>query len=252
MVLAGCFGAMVFFAVTAGGSNVRKFKPVFPAPVEIARFAGLGLDQVALVGNKNTSDTAIFSALGLEQSPTFFSLSISEARKRIETLPWVKSVAISRAFPSQLNIRITERTPVAVWETGDGREIPSFIDATGRVLGAVAMGENRQGLMRLLGKGAPADSRNLMALLNRHATLRKFVRVAERVGVRRWSLHLATGSIVHLPAEGVDAALRRPKVQQVLNELGRYSNVTIDLRTPGRITVRRQPLHKSAGAHHVL
>ncbi len=252
LIIAACFGAIAFFALTAGGSNVRKFQRVLPNSIELARWVGFGLDQVSLSGNRNTFDTAIYDALRLEQAATFFGLEISPARARIEALPWVKTAAISRVFPSQLKIRITERTPVAVWQAGLGRGEASLVDASGRVLGGLPKGQNTKGLLRLMGTEAAAASQNLSALLGRHAEFQKFIRVAERVGARRWSLHLTTGSTIHLPAQGVDAALRRPKVQQLISKLGQYSNVIIDLRTPGRVSVRPQPVRQSEGVHHVL
>ncbi len=239
MIVAACAGALVFFAVTDGGANVRKYEPMLPKAVEVARFAGFGLEQVAVVGNKHTDDAAIFKALGLDTAQTFFSLDISVARKRIETLSWIKTAAITRIFPGQLSVKVTERTPIAVWKRGDGKR-PALLDATGRVLGSVPKDQNVAGLVRLKGAGASDASTNLMTVLSHYKPLSEHLHEAERVGERRWTLHLRNGALVHLPADGVDATLRRAKVQKLLASLAQYANTVIDLRTPGRISIRRR------------
>lgn len=239
MIVAACAGALVFFAVTDGGANVRKYEPMFPKAVEVARFAGFGLEQVAIVGNKQTDDAAIFEALGLDTAQTFFSLGMSVARKRVETLPWIKTAAITRIFPGQLSVRVSERTPVAVWKRGDGKA-PALLDATGRVLGSIPKDQNVAGLLGLKGTGASYASTTLMTVLSHYKPLSEHLHEAERVGERRWTLHLRNGALLHLPADGVDATLRRPKIQKLLASLAQYPNTVIDLRTPGRISIRRR------------
>jgi len=46
----------------------------------------------------------------------FFSLDIQTLRNRLSDKPWAESVSIRRVWPSQINISIVEKRPVARWD----------------------------------------------------------------------------------------------------------------------------------------
>ena len=46
----------------------------------------------------------------------FFSLDIHSLRKILSDKPWTESVSIRRVWPSQINIAIVEKRPVARWD----------------------------------------------------------------------------------------------------------------------------------------
>ncbi len=244
MIVAGCCGALAFLALTSGGANVRAFEPIAPSLVEVLRFAGFGIDQVTVRGHRNVSDAEIFSALELERSQTFLGFEISAARKRLEALPWVKTAAIVRRFPGQLQVSVQERVPSAVWQHASATDL-FYLDKTGRLLGPVKEPNTTFSLLRLSGAGAVQESMSLFGLVGRAPWLSQDLLVAERVGGRRWALHMKNGAVIHLPAEGVDATLRQPAVQKVIARLQALSNTIIDLRTPGRITMRSRKTHSA-------
>ena len=134
-------------------------------------------------------------------------------------------------------MRITERRPAAVWAS-DGRDY--LVDASGRVLSALKAGTNVR-LPRLSGAGAPEQAQALLEVIVRFPRIAERFQMAERVGGRRWTLHLKDGVIVHLGADReavAFAALSSPE------ELGKFlssRNVIVDLRVAGRIAVRPAP-----------
>jgi cell division protein FtsQ len=121
-----------------------------------------------------------------------------------------------------------------VW-VHDGRDV--VIDATGRALSAVKPGK-RSGLPRVSGDDAPAHAQELLELVVRFPRIAERFEMAERVGGRRWTLHLKGNVTVHLGADReavAFAALSSPE------ELGKFltaRDMIIDLRTRGRVTVR--------------
>ncbi len=62
--------------------------------------------------------------------------------------------------------------------------------------------------------------------------------MAERVGERRWTLHLKDGLTVHLGADREAAAFAALSSADDLGKLLSGHDLIIDLRTRGRITVR--------------
>src|SRR6185295_3331587 len=149
----------------------------------------------------------------------------------IERLPWVERASIERIVPDRLEIRIVERAAFAVWQA-EGRTF--LIDKSGRVLTAIAA-DAMPALPRVAGEGAPAETAALFSLLARHPDLLAQVKLAERVGGRRWTLRLADGSSIALPASGEKQALGRAVA---LGKAGIARMSDLDLRVEGRALSR--------------
>jgi cell division protein FtsQ len=224
---AGALAAIALF-LAAGG---RAPAPILPEIERLADAAGLGLQQVAVSGHRFTPDGDIFDALRLEEARTLLSFDSGAARQRIERLPWVERASIERIIPDRLEVRIVERAPFAVWHA-EGRTF--LIDRSGRVLTPIAP-DAMPALRRLSGEGAPREAAALHELLGGHAGLLDRVKLAERVGGRRWRLHLADGSTIELPVSGEREALARGLA---LARSGVARGGEIDLRADGRILLR--------------
>ena len=200
----------------------------------LAELAGFGLTQASVSGQRFTSDSDIYDALDFARARTLLSFDTRAAQKRIETLPWVAHASIDRVFPDRLDVRIAERAPFAVWRI-DGSE--RLIDRTGRVLGA-APANAAPALPRIAGAGASTQAAALLDLLAGYPSLSCQLALAERVGRRRWTLRLASGLAIALPADGEADALRRAVA---LVEAGFDAGEEIDLRVPGRVLLREAP-----------
>ena len=206
-----------------------------------ARATGFGIDTVVLTGHKFTADSDIFDALDLPNARSLASFDTGGVRRRLERLPWIESAEVTRVYPDRLDLRVRERRAFAVWKRGDQTEL---IDRSGRVLTAVNRTEGL-GLPSVAGDGAASTAQALLSEIERYPDLKDKLDFAERVGQRRWTLHLKGGVTVHLPADGEAALLPS------LAKGGRMAVVVdaghsiIDLRAPGRTAVR--PAQPRAG-----
>ena len=203
-----------------------------------AQLAGLGLDQVVLIGHRYTPDTDIFEALNLKRARTMLTFDSQAAQARLAELPWLAGASIERVFPNRLEVRVMERRPVAVFRRG---ELSFLIDASGRRLAAVAA-DMLPTLPRVTGEGADSAAPGLLALLASAPDLQARLAYAERIGDRRWTLRLKSGGLVQLPGEGEDKALA--KAAAVLAH--GFAGAEIDVRAPGRAIVRELPRSSQA------
>jgi cell division protein FtsQ len=202
------------------------------APVEhAAELAGLGLQQVSVSGHRFTADTDIYAALDPDNARTLLSFDAAAARARIEQLPWIKRASIERIVPDRIDVRVVERVPYAVWRDGKRSWLT---DRAGHKL-QPAPADVMPGLMRVSGEGAALEAAALSALLGDFPRIARMVESAERVGTRRWTLHLAGRASVELPAAGEAEALAR---LTRLFELGLGGAQRIDLRASTRVLVR--------------
>ena len=230
-------GAVSFLALTGGGRDVRAQIPIMPALERLAALGGFGVDEVVIAGHSFTPDTDIFDAVDLDNVHSFLSLDAGAVRARIERLPWVLAAELTREFPGRLNVRISERKPSAVWRRGD-REF--LIDQTGRVLSAVKAGSPID-LPRVAGEGAETVANALLSLLARFPDFARRLESAEWMAGRRWTLNLAGGVIVHLPADREALSLAALTSSGDLAALITGPARIIDLRAPGRVSVRPAP-----------
>ncbi|HEX7074598.1 MAG TPA: cell division protein FtsQ/DivIB [Hyphomicrobiaceae bacterium] len=243
-------GAALFIALTQWGANARQARPVVEEADRLAELAGLGVQQVYLTGHRMTSDRDIFDALDLTQARSLLRFDSVAARERIERLPWIKTAAITRIFPDSISIEVVERKAFAVWEES-GKDL--LIDATGRVLG-LAPPSMQAGLPRFVGRGANEKAAALLSLLEHQPYVRARLKEAVRVAGRRWTLRLAGGLEIHLPAGREAEALARLSSSVAASRLlDANEYAAIDLRPADRIIIR--PVHdgerKTASSQHV-
>lgn len=196
--------------------------------------AGFGISQVSIAGHHQARDTDIYNALDLENVKTYWDLDAKAAVERIERISWVDRAEITRLYPNALRIDIRERKAELVWSRGSQKFL---IDATGRVLAELSQDQQRA-LPHVIGEGANSEIRPLFLALSRHGALAENVLHAERIAERRWRVVSRSGSWIELAAEreadGIDLVASRIELARAFAE----STNIIDVRTPGRITIR--------------
>ena len=198
---------------------------------KLAEKADWRLNQVIVEGHKRTDKQAVLKVLGIKQNQPMSSISLGEAREKLLTLPWVKNVSVERYLPDTLVIRITEKTPIALWQN---HQMYQPLDELGKPIS-----DNQllpADLILVVGSDAPQNTLALLTALEQVPTISHLVRSAVRVEKRRWNLHLLDaekGLKIMLPETGFDQALKR-LVSQKENLLKKNVD-SIDLRLKDRI-----------------
>jgi cell division protein FtsQ len=225
---AAAFFVSGIIAVGLAEEREIPIRSTLKAPIERAlEWAGFGLHQVALSGTRFTSDSDVYEALDLARARTLLGFDAGAAKVRIEALPWVERVAITRVLPDGLDVVVTERQPFAVLQQGNRNAI---IDRNGRRLAAVPA-DAMPGLARVTGEGAESAAPALFAVLAQYPALSERLQTAERRSDQRWTLHLSRGLVLQLPREEQGEALARASV---LVASGILDTGEIDLRVAGR------------------
>ena len=90
------------------------------------------ITAVRVSGNQLLAASELEAAAAVSGANIFW-VREEEVRRRLQTLPAVQSARVTAFLPNRLEIRVGERSPVAVWLAAG---IPWLVDAEGRVLGA--------------------------------------------------------------------------------------------------------------------
>jgi cell division protein FtsQ len=114
----------------------------------------LGVRHVEVRGAGHTPVAEVLAAVHLQRGHPMVDVNTASLGRRLAALPWVASASVSRHWPSTVDIRLHERTPVAVVPAAGGQT--AVVDQTGRVLAvgpsAAAVGS---GLPTVKGLDAP-------------------------------------------------------------------------------------------------
>lgn len=145
-----------------------------------------------------------------------------------------------------LEVRVTERMPVAVWRRDDGLEL---VDRDGVRVARIRARTERPELPLIAGRGAAGKVPEALALLAAARPLEKRVRGLVRVGQRRWDLVLDRSQRIMLPADAPVRALEQVMALDEAQDIFDRDVTVVDMRNPRRPTVRLGH-DAAAGLHH--
>ena len=227
-------GSAVVYGAVIGGQTTRAYDALASALERSAIAAGFGVKKIAVTGQVHATDAAITAALGAGPDTMMLGFDTDAAKTRLEAVPWIRHAQVMRLLPSTLQVMVEERTPFAVWQSKGQTYV---VDAEGAVL-APALRDAYTDLPLVVGEGAAKSAAALVAQLAAHDDLNKHILAAIRVGDRRWTLKMLSGTEVMLPDDNVPEALASLVKLNSERRVLERDIATIDLRLLDRITVR--------------
>lgn len=95
------------------------------------RFALDSLRQITVLGARQVTQNQVRQVFAADLGRNIFYIPLRRRLQALEQLPWVNSAVVMRLWPNQLQVKLTERRPVALARIGHGME---YIDAGGVLL----------------------------------------------------------------------------------------------------------------------
>ena len=237
--------SVLFLIATTGGAWTARSGVLGEAVgylkitmVGLTMRAGLTVDDVLVVGRRETRRSDLLSAIGAQRGDPIIVFDPAAARERVLNLGWVADAEVERRLPNTIFVRLLERTPVAVWQRNGTF---SLVDSEGAVIGKNKSGQRRD-LTLIVGADAPKHASTLLAMLDTQPQLMERVVAAIRVAERRWNLQLDNGIDIRLPEANPQAAWDRLAELEAEHKLLERDIIAIDLRLPERLVVRMRPL----------
>lgn len=226
-VLLGSFG---LYGAWLGGH--------MPAIVQaVTARTGFAVDQIRITGHHESSEIDILDQLGLDGWTSLIGFSAEAARERIAALPWVQSVSVRKIYPDELEVKVEERTPFAIWQH-DGQL--TVIEASGAPI-APFSGGRHAALPLFVGEGSEKQAAAFLAKVSDYPEVASRAKGYILVAGRRWDLRLDNGVTVKLPEFGVDEALAELVKLDRENGLLSRDIVAVDLRYSDRLIVQMTP-----------
>lgn len=236
----GSTGGAAWWSVSSGAA-ARLVDSVRWSAISMTADMGFRVKEVMVSGRNQTDRATLIEALNVARGAPILALDIFDAKRRLESITWVRAATVERMLPDTVLVSIVEREPLALWQKDERLHL---IDAEGAVILTDHL-KDYADLLIVIGEGAETRAADLIALVGTEPELMQQVRAATWVGGRRWNLHLKGGIDVRLPeADPASAWVRLAQYHRTHKVLDK--NVTVlDLRIPDRLIVKEGP--KGAG-----
>ncbi len=192
--------------------------------------------QIEVQGGRPALQARVREELGLPGTVSSMRLDVDALRAEVEAMGRVESAVVTLLPPDTLQISIVERIPAALWRDDDG--VTHLVDRGGVLIEPVADRAARSDLPLLLGEGATEAVDEALALIATAPEIAPRLRALVRIGERRWDMVLTRDLTIRLPEEDPARALARVAALHYGEELLDRDLATIDLRLPGRPTLR--------------
>ena len=199
--------------------------------------AGMTVQRIRTEGQFQSSPAAIHAAVGVELGTPIFDVDLAAARERVQAIGWVESVTVERHLPSTLQVRIVERTPVALWQRNQRLVM---VDRAGTEITGEAVNHFAH-LPVIVGDGALHHMPTLLDAMASDPALSGRVKAAIWIGGRRWTLHFDSGLEAKLPESDIGSAWARLVREVDDHSLLDEPIAVVDLRLPDRTIFRARP-----------
>ena len=189
---------------------------------------GFAVRTITISGQERTAADSIYRAISVQPGDPMLAVDPGAVRARLLELPWIADAEVRRQFPDSVSVHLIEKRPFALWRSGNSLWV---IERSG----AVIMTADRDAFVHLpllLGEGAPDAAAPLLDALAKRTAIPARLEAAERIGERRWDLHLAGGVMVRLPEEEWDRQLTELEKLIVEKAVLERDVEVIDLRFP--------------------
>jgi cell division protein FtsQ len=196
--------------------------------------AGFRLKTIEVQGASKLATADIVKAARIYQDQPLLGIDLNALRARVESVGWVKEAHVVRLLPDTLVVSVVERRQLAVWQHA-GRQL--VIDEHGRPI-PEADPARFATLPLVVGEGGAEHAPEILPVIAQRPRLMSQMDALVRVDDRRWDVRMKDGSLIQLPADGVEAALMQLERLDQRSRILELGFDRIDLRNPDVVAVR--------------
>ena len=150
---------------------------------------------IEITGRNHTDKQDIAAIVNQMRGKSILAIDLIAMREDILQLGWVEDVVIIRTLPDKLDIRLSERQPVALLQSAKGHQL---IDASG----AVIHGANPADFNHLIvasGKGAAERAGMIIDILRTEPEIFSDVWAVQYISAKTLDIHMRSGLAIRLP-----------------------------------------------------
>lgn len=240
------FFLITILGISAGG-GWTLYNMLSDSQMEIIRTNLESLDplkikKITITGANLTDRATIMAQLNTDIGRNLFGFSVEKARLKLDKLPFIEHSTVERRLPDTIIITISERVPVAIWQTHNHFVL---INQEGKPVSeqkfTTADTEIFRKLPLVVGDGANEHASALIDPLKHYPEIKTRTLALIRIGNRRWNMMMRNGTIILLPENAEEPALQRLNTYQKNFHLLERPLAAIDMRLPDRMVIHLPP-----------
>ncbi len=194
------------------------------------------IEKIEFDGHEHVPEVLLLKVSGLRYKTNILKVSVTDVKRNLEKIAWVKSASVQRKLPNKMFIRVAERIPIAIYQSNYKLYL---LDEDGTILENDGIG-GFDNLPIIVGEGAEAVASHFLHIMKKFPKIQNQLVFSVYVGKRRWNIKINKGITVKLPEKNVGYAMR------ILNELADENGFfspdikEIDLRVLDRVIVKKE------------
>ncbi len=196
--------------------------------------SGLVVKEVKLSGRVNADLDEIINLMSVKNNYPIALVNIEKIKNRLETNGWVKHAFVRRNLPSEIEIRLVERTPFALWSINNETLL---VSKDGSVITNKQLEEFKKYFL-IIGENANIHALELMQVIKSDLELFSKIISATRIGDRRWNINFENGVTVMLPELNLLEAWERLKTMNKNSKIFEREIVSLDFRINDRVIIK--------------
>jgi len=194
--------SIIFIIVLRFNENFRINLLNHPILKKIEQILKKSCYNIKIEGIVNSDTSKINFYIGEYCSPMAKNdYTLNKLKDNIKNDPWIKNISIRKELPYTMRVIIDEFMPFAVWKSQNEFHL---INEEGSIIKISKQEQKRfYNLLIITGKNSKDNIKTLFNLLLSNPELTSKIRIADRIGSRRWNLELNNGIIVKLPEDNL-------------------------------------------------
>ncbi|MDR0744844.1 MAG: FtsQ-type POTRA domain-containing protein [Holosporales bacterium] len=194
---------------------------------------GLTLNTIKITGANSRTEKLIINNLNFKKGDNIFKFSTDEIYTKIKQIGWIKEAIVKKLLPNTLQIKIVQRTPIAVFQHDS---ILTLIDSEGTFIEDIKTMQQR--LPIVVGEDANIYAGPVLSSIFKYENINKELCSMVFVRKRRWDLFICNGIQVKLPDNNIEKSLNILEDLLKQKKLNNKIVKSIDLRIPTQIIIK--------------
>lgn len=198
----------------------------------ITHFAGFYVKNINITAADQKTKDLIKKNLGISEGENIFKLSIEEIYNNVMKIGWVKDATVSKNLPNVITIKVTEKSPIAVFQHNSKF---TLVNESGDFIEDIT--EKPAELPVISGDEANLNIAEFLEIISKFKTVKDKINSLTYIRKRRWDIKICGGIHVKLPENDIEKSLEILTILLKQGNINKNTVKAIDLRVPESVII---------------
>ena len=222
-------GILIFYKSNQYKSGLKK---IFDKTNSLLVNYGFHLQNIYIIGEKNIQKNIILNSIEPKKYKNIFDVNLIKIHNNLLLNEWIETVQVKRILPNSIKIQITEKKPLAIWQTKLGNKL---ITKDGSVISIANPNIFKNKLPIIIGEKVNKNAHLIIQILKQIPDLYNNIWSISYINKRRWNVHLKQGLTVLLPKKNIYNAWEKIHFLQKEYRILDLGLIEIDVRNQSQI-----------------